>query len=221
VGTFGTAPCYPQPQIRSRLSSLIISHFLLNLRQLTYGSRDDEVDTCLSFVRPHGEAPGPRPGSLRFSPFVDDMGADLDYGFPSADSDTDWDAVDDDADDSQGASGSLDFRCDTDTDADSCTQARHVENNMIRNNPSAQAPDDTRAAGIQSGASAAVRPARTCLESCPDDTSLPCTSSAGLREEHTEAVVLKAKELHHHRRPSSQAGSIDVEREQRRIARLQ
>ncbi|OCH87918.1 hypothetical protein OBBRIDRAFT_836984 [Obba rivulosa] len=81
------------------LSSIIISHFLLNLRQLAYGPHDDELDSQPSFVAlQNGSQNGSRPGSLRFASFVDNMGEDLDHGTGAADRNMDWDAAKGDAD---------------------------------------------------------------------------------------------------------------------------
>ncbi|OCH90118.1 hypothetical protein OBBRIDRAFT_624304 [Obba rivulosa] len=53
------------------LSSMIISHFLLNLRQAANAPQDDNLDTLNpSFIRS-------RTSSIKFGAFVDNMGADL------------------------------------------------------------------------------------------------------------------------------------------------
>ncbi|EMD31697.1 hypothetical protein CERSUDRAFT_77971 [Gelatoporia subvermispora B] len=72
------------------LSSIIITHFLLNLRQLAHGSPDDA--SCPSFVR--DGTPDPihsQTSSLRFGSFVGNMGESLMDGSEDDDRDVAWD----------------------------------------------------------------------------------------------------------------------------------
>ncbi|OCH89462.1 hypothetical protein OBBRIDRAFT_888385 [Obba rivulosa] len=56
------------------LSSIIVSHFLLNLRQVSSTSQDGSVDIS------HTSAVRSQQWSLRFRSFIDNMGEDLTYG---------------------------------------------------------------------------------------------------------------------------------------------
>lgn len=70
---------------------MIISHFLLNLRQLTNAPHDGGLDSSPSFVYSHdGAQRNSRPASLRFASFVDNMGASLDSGYLDEDRAADW-----------------------------------------------------------------------------------------------------------------------------------
>ncbi|EMD33637.1 hypothetical protein CERSUDRAFT_76360 [Gelatoporia subvermispora B] len=98
---FAYASLFSFPSLESRLSSIIISHFLLNLRQVAYQPQDNAYDTRLSFVRSYvdGEM-GSRQQSLRFASFVGNMGELVEPGFDhdaTEDSDLIWDGYEDDS----------------------------------------------------------------------------------------------------------------------------
>ncbi|EMD31618.1 hypothetical protein CERSUDRAFT_119661 [Gelatoporia subvermispora B] len=80
----------------TQLSAIIITHFLLNLRQLAHGSPDDT--SRQSSVRDgQPDAVRSRTSSLRFGSFVGNMGESLVHGSEDNDRDVAWD------DDSQDA----------------------------------------------------------------------------------------------------------------------
>ncbi|EMD35996.1 hypothetical protein CERSUDRAFT_96219 [Gelatoporia subvermispora B] len=74
------------------LSSIIITHFLLNLRQLQYGSENSSEMSCPSFVR-NGEPEQARShgsASIRFGSLIGNMGESLIHGSNIGDAEEPW-----------------------------------------------------------------------------------------------------------------------------------
>ncbi|EMD31613.1 hypothetical protein CERSUDRAFT_100282 [Gelatoporia subvermispora B] len=89
------------------LSSIIITHFLLNLRQLAHASDDD--NSRPSFVRDRDpDQVHSRTSSLRYSSFVGNMCESLDHGSENNDEDLSWDG-DDGQDDTEYLRSSADL----------------------------------------------------------------------------------------------------------------
>ncbi|OCH92797.1 hypothetical protein OBBRIDRAFT_886033 [Obba rivulosa] len=81
------------------LSSIVISRFLLDLRQITYSQHDDPSNVSPSTV--HSQ-----PSSIRFRSFVDNIGEQLDLGSRTSDQDMDW--VEDDSETNAGETIGMD-----------------------------------------------------------------------------------------------------------------
>lgn len=116
----------------------MISHFLLTLRQLTYDHDDDGLGSQPS---QSGLQSGSKSASLRFASFVDNMGAELDYGFTSVNLATDLDATLGKPD-LQGASDSAYLKSDAGADYNSLDAPNdsghgNVEMALIENEASA------------------------------------------------------------------------------------
>ncbi|OCH85550.1 hypothetical protein OBBRIDRAFT_300265 [Obba rivulosa] len=93
---------------------MIISHFLLNLRQLGHHSYDDGTLGRPSFVlSQYGDPTGSHTPSLRFATIVDNMGANLDYGFGPTFDAVDWNTTDDEANASR-----VNRKCDVENSVD-------------------------------------------------------------------------------------------------------
>jgi len=81
------------------LSSIMMTHFLLNLRQLNQATNDDAIGSHPSFVRSSGIGHVVSRASLGFTPFVDNLGEFLDHDRESSiaiDPDLYWEANDSD-----------------------------------------------------------------------------------------------------------------------------
>ncbi|EMD32804.1 hypothetical protein CERSUDRAFT_77180 [Gelatoporia subvermispora B] len=76
---------------RSSLSSLCITHFLCDLRQIAYGPRDDGLDSRPSFVNSQPSiSPPSRPASPMLASFIDNIGEQLVDSHDSQDADMAW-----------------------------------------------------------------------------------------------------------------------------------
>ncbi|OCH84206.1 hypothetical protein OBBRIDRAFT_786445 [Obba rivulosa] len=84
IGYFTGIYLYTVTYFATPLSSIIITHFLLNLRQAAYNSDDDPSNTAQSYAA-RSQSP-----SLRFASFVGNMGEQLDYGTQCSDPDMTW-----------------------------------------------------------------------------------------------------------------------------------
>jgi len=74
------------------ISSIIISYFLLNLRQVAETSAENDIDNGRpSFIRSQlGHRHLPQQSSMRFASFVGNMGEMLNYESETSDPNTDW-----------------------------------------------------------------------------------------------------------------------------------
>ncbi|EMD31250.1 hypothetical protein CERSUDRAFT_119951 [Gelatoporia subvermispora B] len=61
------------------VNSMMISRFLLSLRQAAYSTPDGAMDTLFSFGRASDGTDVPLPHSLHFASFVGNMGVELDW----------------------------------------------------------------------------------------------------------------------------------------------
>lgn len=139
-----------QPSLR--LSSIIISHFLLNLRQLAYGPGDGGTFD----LGQNGTESGSQPTSVRFASLVDNMGADLHHGPTSMYRGTNWDPADGGAF-SRETLNSLHYRSGAvvdngflDTGDSSSHHAGHIEMAISGIQVEARIPDDVNVPCIDS-----------------------------------------------------------------------
>ena len=85
------SPCMFSSRLFRSITSILVSRFILNLREAAEGN-SQENDADPSFVR-HSHIEGTtRTGTLHFADFVDSMGVDLDHGIAarSVSDSSDW-----------------------------------------------------------------------------------------------------------------------------------
>ena len=85
------SPCMFSSRLFRSITSILVSRFILNLREAAEGDSPDN-DADPSFVR-HSHIEGTtRTGTLHFADFVDSMGVDLDHGIAarSVSDSSDW-----------------------------------------------------------------------------------------------------------------------------------
>lgn len=80
--------------LAASLSSIIISHFLLNLRKVTYAAQDGSFASRPSFIQSDNGNRTRSPISLRFATFLDNIGEPLEYGSDAVEPAREWDQQD-------------------------------------------------------------------------------------------------------------------------------